>query len=510
MDVILLTARLLLAAVFTVAGVAKLIDREGSRTVITEFGLPVWLAPSLGLLLPIAEIFVAALLIPANTAWWGALGSLVLLLIFNIGISINLIRGRTSKCHCFGQLHSEPVGWRTLARNGLFTTIAGLIVWSGDNVSGVSAVSWLGDLTSSQMISLVFGVAVLTAVATEWWLVFHLLSQQGRLLVRIDNLESRLDASGKVLDLIPNRPAAGLPIGSPAPSLELPLLSGEAITLDALWKVGKPVLLIFSDPDCSPCNALLPDIAFWDRQYESELTIALVSRGTAEANRAKTAVYGLKNVIIQREREAAEKYQVEVTPSGVLILPDGSIGSNLAMGSQAVADLVSQITGRGVPIQLPVVAGDGHHKNFHHARPVKSALTIGELAPSFLLPDLRGHSVELTDFKGRETLVLFWNPGCGFCRKMLPDLKAWESSRIKKALEILVISTGSAEANQVMGLRSTVVLDQSFSVGRAFGVGGTPSAVRVDAEGRISSQTAVGATAVLSLAGANAVLQKLL
>jgi hypothetical protein len=54
-----------------------------------------------------------------------------------------------------------------------------------------------------------------------------------------------------------------------------------------------------------------------------------------------------------------------------------------------------------------------------------------------------------------------------------------------------------------MGLRSTVVLDQQFSVGRAFGAGGTPSAVLVDAEGRVASEVAVGAPAVLELAGVN-------
>jgi peroxiredoxin len=47
----------------------------------------------------------------------------------------------------------------------------------------------------------------------------------------------------------------------------------------------------------------------------------------------------------------------------------------------------------------------------------------GERAPKVKLPDLEGKNVKLTDFRGKETLVLFWNPGCGFCEQMLPDLK---------------------------------------------------------------------------------------
>jgi hypothetical protein len=66
-----------------------------------------------------------------------------------------------------------------------------------------------------------------------------------------------------------------------------------------------------------------------------------------------------------------------------------------------------------------------------------------------------------------------------------------------------VVSAGSEESNEEMGLGSTVVLDQQFSAGRAFGASGTPSAVLVDAEGNVASEVAVGAPGVLGLAGVN-------
>ena len=70
-DSALLLARLLLALVFAAAGAAKLADREGSRRAIVDFGVPAALAAPLGLLLPLAELAVAATLLPASTAWWG-------------------------------------------------------------------------------------------------------------------------------------------------------------------------------------------------------------------------------------------------------------------------------------------------------------------------------------------------------------------------------------------------------------------------------------------------------
>jgi uncharacterized membrane protein YphA (DoxX/SURF4 family) len=74
MNVALLTARLLLALVFAVAGAAKLADRQSSRQAIVDFGVPTALAAPLGMLLPLAELAAAATLLPASTAWWGALG----------------------------------------------------------------------------------------------------------------------------------------------------------------------------------------------------------------------------------------------------------------------------------------------------------------------------------------------------------------------------------------------------------------------------------------------------
>ena len=72
----------------------------------------------------------------------------------------------------------------------------------------------------------------------------------------------------------------------------------------------------------------------------------------------------------------------------------------------------------------------------------------------------------------------------------------------KDAPKLLFVSAGTEEANKEMRLSSTVVLDQQFSVGRAFGASGTPSAVLLDAEGRVASEVAVGAPAVLELARA--------
>ncbi len=515
----LLIARLLLAIVFVVAGLAKLADRAGSTQAVRDFGVPAALAAPLGILLPLAELAVAAALIPTSTAWWGAVGALALLLLFVAGIGINLARGRKPDCHCFGQLHSAPAGWSTLVRNGVLAAVAGFILWQGREGAGPSAVSWLGALSSVQLLALVGGLLALALLAAVGWFLVHLLRQNGRLLVRLEALEQRV-ASGvaappEAEEAPQAEPEAGLPVGAEAPSFRLQGFYGETLTLEALRAPGRPVLLIFTDPNCAPCMSLLPEIGRWQHENTEKLTISLISRGTPEENRTKSAEHGVISVLLQEDWEISEAYQVPGTPSAALVQADGTIGSPLAAGPEEIRSLVTRTVGE--PAQLPmhpqqaqgepcpncgqVHADNGHNGQVAAQEPVSTGLKIGEPALPLKLPDLKGKKVNLAGLKGKKTLVLFWNPGCGFCQQMLDDLKEWESNPPEGAPRLLVVSSGTVADNTAMGLRSTVVLDQNFSVGTAFGANGTPMAVLVDEEGNIASELAAGASAVLALAG---------
>jgi peroxiredoxin len=239
----------------------------------------------------------------------------------------------------------------------------------------------------------------------------------------------------------------------------------------------------------------------WEHEYASALTLAVISQGTPEANLHKSAEHGISRVLLQHDREVAEQYQAFGTPSAVLVQPDGHIGSSLSPGADAIRALVARTVGSPAeagalppPVDLGTAAV---------AAPVLAAgAQVGTPAPALQLPDLDGETVDLAQFRGQRMLLLFWNPSCGFCQQMLPELKQWAASPPPGAPRLLVISAGTAEANRAQGLSSPVLLDPTFSVGSRFGVDGTPSAVLVDAEGRIASQVGVGAPGVWVLAGA--------
>jgi uncharacterized membrane protein YphA (DoxX/SURF4 family) len=90
----ILSARVLLAIVFAVAGFAKLANPKGTRDLAKDFGANESLANLFALLLPLAELACAVLLVPARTAQAGATATLALLVIFIIGISVSLARGK--------------------------------------------------------------------------------------------------------------------------------------------------------------------------------------------------------------------------------------------------------------------------------------------------------------------------------------------------------------------------------------------------------------------------------
>jgi peroxiredoxin/uncharacterized membrane protein YphA (DoxX/SURF4 family) len=469
LDNLLPIGRIVLATVFGVAGVAKLVDPAGSRKSAADFGMPTVLAAPLGLLLPLLELACAVSLLRGSWAWFGASGALAILLVLMTVIAISLARGRRPDCHCFGQLHSAPVGWATLSRNAVLAALAAFIVWQGPASVSPSVVQWLGAVSQSDTLMRAVLMLVATVAAFELWALLQVLRQNGRVLLRLDALEAKVGIGVRA------EPPAGLAVGSPAPAFSLKDLNGETVTLDMLRERGRPLLLFFTEPDCGACDAALPGLARWQREHADRLLIVPITTGGAHVNHAKSRKYGLENVLLQARREVAEAYRVDSTPSAVVV-NQGLIDSPVAVGIDAIRALVVDAT-------------------------VPPPLKKGDRVPSLRLRDLGGGIIDLATLTRDRTLLLFWNPSCGFCRAMLDDLKAWERDRSKQAPELVVISAGSPAAVREQGFQSRVLLDPDFNAGQVFGAGGTPSAIVLD-EGRVDSEIGVGAEAVLALAGA--------
>jgi thiol-disulfide isomerase/thioredoxin len=141
------------------------------------------------------------------------------------------------------------------------------------------------------------------------------------------------------------------------------------------------------------------------------------------------------------------------------------------------------------------------HGGGNGATQITYPVKMGELAPALDLLGLNGETIALTSFRGSETLLLFWNPRCGFCEQMLNDLQEWDADPPPGVPQLLVVSSGTVEDGLAMNLRSQVGLDPNSQAASAFGAGGTPMAVLLGAKGQVASEVAAGAQAVLALAG---------
>jgi peroxiredoxin len=213
----------------------------------------------------------------------------------------------------------------------------------------------------------------------------------------------------------------------------------------------------------------------------------------------KIAQQGLSRVLLQQKREVAEIYQAWGTPAAVVIRPDGSIGSPPAQGADAIRTVVTQSVS-ATPLLRLAAGANGPDGNGHRA-PLVPAAKVGDLAPELKFSDLKGKTVKLSAFRGRRIVLLFWNPRCGFCQRMLADLQDWDADSPPGAPTLVVVSTGTVEDGRAMGLRSAILLDPTGQAGGRFGANGTPMGILIDARGQIASEVAAGAQAVFELAG---------
>jgi len=270
----LLALRLLVAGVFAVAGVAKLADLQGARRAATAFGAPAWL----GILLPPAELAVAAALVPVESAPFTAAAAAALLALFAVAIGWTVLRGRRRECHCFGKLHAAPAGPGAVGRNAALAGAAGIVAAAGPGAS----------LPRPDATDIVLGLLALGLVVLSWF-CWQLFRQNGRMLERIRVLEA---------------PGAPL-IGEPAPAVpELPR--------------GVPALVAFTDRGCGACEELLPRLERLRSEWPGELEIALV----------------------ERDEAAFAGYGVRAVPSAVFVDADGLIASETVTGAAAIERLL--------------------------------------------------------------------------------------------------------------------------------------------------------------------------
>jgi uncharacterized membrane protein YphA (DoxX/SURF4 family)/peroxiredoxin len=334
MAILAFIARLLLATAFIVSGLAKLADPKGTRQSLIDFKLTTGLAATLSFALPFTEFVIALALVPTSSSMCGGLAALTFLFVVTSAVGATLVGGRRPACHCFGQLDSSPIGWKTLLRNAAFAGIGAFISWQGWTMSrsaGATSKTWVAN--AEIQIAALIGVILTGTILTGGGLIF-------RLERRLASLESSLRKVGFTLSPAASTLTAGLAVGTRAPGFRLSRLDGKTTTLDRLRSAGKPIVLVFTDTQCGPCKQLLPRLRQWQGEYIPYLEIVNICSGTLAEYEANGPAHDVQNVLQSTSGEVIHAYRVSVLPSAVLIGVDGTIGDALAVGEGAIASLI--------------------------------------------------------------------------------------------------------------------------------------------------------------------------
>ena len=347
-DSVVLGVRLVLAAIFFVAAIGKLLDLPSSRQSLVGFGVPQRAASILGTMLPAAELAVAIALIPPASARWAALGALVLLLAFVAGISNAMRKGQAPDCNCFGAIHSAPAGPSTLARNIVLAAIAVVGVASGP---GPAIDSWVNGRSAAELVAVGAGIVAVSLLAAlvPTWLERRRLGRQ----------------LGELEDYVRTLPL-GLRVGALAPRFALPDGEGGTLDLEALIARGLPTLVVFLAAGCGPCEPMVPELRRLQATVAADLTVALVGVNTLnrydEARRRSGDQLLLKDAVVedpglQLEMDelfaVMQAYQAQESPSAVLVTPAGTIGSAIVDGRPAIEALVRLALSRGAVAERP-------------------------------------------------------------------------------------------------------------------------------------------------------------
>ena len=487
MEIVLLLVRILLAGIFALAGVAKFIDLKGSEKAFQDFGVPKPLAMPGAVALSVAEIAIAVLLLFVDTSWFGAIAALSLLLLFIGQMIYQLARGNAPDCHCFGQLHSEPVSPISILRNVLFAVPAAYLVFSGRAGQGMG----FSDPRLDVM-QLVFGVAIVSLLVAAIFYLRTISAKQDTMLRQIEIMEMIARDGGSVERDELSHPHEGLPIGAVVPDFAMQNLAGATVSLADTRSEGLPVLFLFVSSTCSPCKALVPEFEQWQQELAGKVRFIFVSSGKLSDNADKFGDELSKHLIVEETRDFADLMKAKWTPTAILMDANGRVASHASAGDTAIRTLVEHIKGEDLSREF------AHFTNGHNHT---GTSRIGVPVPEFSLPDVTGNEITSQYFRDRKTLVAFWSLDCGYCDQMIEDLRNWDRTKGMDEPGLLVFSDGDVKANADLGLASPIIVEDGNETAIKLGMFGTPSAVLVNENGVIVSETALGAHDIWSLVG---------
>lgn len=112
-------------------------------------------------------------------------------------------------------------------------------------------------------------------------------------------------------------------------------------------------------------------------------------------------------------------------------------------------------------------------------------------APDFVLKDLSGNKLRLSDLKGKVVFLNFFAHWCPPCRSEMPSMQALYGKLKGKNFEMVAVAVESSPKNDAESLVRSggytfrVLLDSNGAVAEKYGVRGIPATFVIDKKGRV-------------------------
>jgi len=317
------------------------------------------------------------------------------------------------------------------------------------------------------------------------------------------------------------KPAESL-VGQPAPVFSLQTLEGKLLNNEAL--ANSVAVLNFFAPNCGFCKKQIPRLEPVREKYADKgVRFVNVSEkmGTKEFSQGEITdiIKGLGykgELALDPTNAVGPLFKANSFPTMIVV---GKTGKVEAVNSGNLADLETRLTGQidallaGKPVpadapaaqapaaQPPVakdpakdVAKGNTAEAPKRARPDD---LVGQAAPAFTLTTVDGKPLSNAELaKGPATVLNFFAPNCGFCKKQIPRLETVRKTYVEKGVRFVnVVETMGKEFTQEetqtilkgLGAELEVARDPGNKVGPLFNATGYPTMIVVGKSGKVEA-----------------------
>lgn len=119
----------------------------------------------------------------------------------------------------------------------------------------------------------------------------------------------------------------------------------------------------------------------------------------------------------------------------------------------------------------------------------RSAVQIGDIAPPFVVEDVNGNKVSISDYEGKVLLLDFWATWCPPCKDAIPHLNNLQEEFQDEGFTVLGLSIdGKPEPvkkfNDAHSLKYPVLMADQTTI-RSYGVAQVPTIYLIGPDGRV-------------------------